>query len=304
MTEGIIFDIKRYAIHDGPGIRTTVFMKGCPLNCLWCHNPEGKSPEPELIYFPKKCRETCRLCIEACPENALSKNGTVKFDQSRCRRCGTCADACVYEALELAGNTKTAEEVVGEVRKDKIFFDESGGGVTFSGGEPLMQPEFLEDMLDRFKQLGIHTAVDSCGYAPSDVIERIARKADLFLFDIKIIDEKKHKKYTGVSNELIIENLNKLLNMKCAVWIRIPLIAGINDGPDDIKAIAAYLSSLKPIERVSLLPYHRAGTGKEDKLQKNLRVSAKNIFQAPSPERRAEIAAEFSNSGLKVKEGG
>lgn len=304
MTKGIIFDIKRYAIHDGPGIRTTVFFKGCPLNCMWCHNPEGKNPEPELLYFSKKCRNSCDLCLEACPEKAISKNTTIRIDDIRCRRCGACADACVYEALEMAGKEMEAGEVVGVIRKDKVFYDESGGGVTFSGGEPLMQPAFLEDVLLRCRSRDIHTAVDTCGYASEEIVERIGQRADLFLYDIKVIDNEKHKRYTGVSNDLILKNLRQLVEMGRRVWVRIPLVAGINDGPEEMARLCSVLSSLKRLDGVSVLPYHRAGTGKEDKIQNKQKTSADEKFTAPSSQRRVEITEKLKKAGLNVKEGG
>jgi len=302
MKKGIIFDIKRYAIHDGPGIRTTVFFKGCPLRCPWCHNPEGQELQPEIMWQANRCALECTACVSVCPQMAVKKEGRiVLIDRQKCDLCGQCVEVCLYEALQIVGREVTVEEVMAEIEKDRIFYDESGGGVTFSGGEPLFQPEFLEALLDACRQRNIQTAVDTCGYVSSEVMERIAQKADLFLYDLKIIDDLKHREYTGVSNKPIFENLKMLVKKKKPVIIRIPLISGINDDQPNIKATANFLHSLNSLKEVNLLPYHKGGAEKYRKLGKQ---EPHPEFRPTSERKMEEIKKMFETYGFSVKIGG
>jgi len=213
VAQGIIFDIKRYAIHDGPGIRTTIFLKGCSLRCQWCQNPEGQESNPEIILRSSRCATECSECVSVCPQEAVSKDGnSIEIDKAKCDLCAKCEEVCVYEALEVVGREVAVQEVMEEVEKDKIFFDESGGGITFSGGEPLMQVDFLEPLIKEIKKKNIHVTLDTSGYVSFEDLERISDKVDLFLYDLKIMNDAKHKKYTGVSNKLILENLRNLQN--------------------------------------------------------------------------------------------
>ncbi|HEA64777.1 MAG TPA: glycyl-radical enzyme activating protein [Candidatus Aminicenantes bacterium] len=302
MARGIIFDIKRYAIHDGPGIRTTVFLKGCSLRCQWCHNPEGIKSKPEISLRSTRCAKECSECVSVCPQDAISKDGNfIEIDQDKCDLCGVCDDVCVYEALEIVGREVTVEEVMDEIEKDGIFFDESGGGITFSGGEPLMQIDFLETLLKEIKKKNIHVTLDTSGYVSFEDLERVSPNVDLFLYDIKIMDKEKHEKYTGVSNKLILENLRKLSEIGKPVAVRIPLVSGINDDDQNIQMLAEYLHGLKNIKQINLLAYHRGGCEKYKRLRKE---KIAKTFSPPSDERIEEIKKILTRSGFSVKKGG
>ena len=262
MKSGTIFDIKRYAVHDGPGIRTTVFFKGCPLRCPWCHNPESQSSSPTVLYRHNLC-VACGRCVEACPKGALrlTESGVVR-DFALCSGCGSCTEVCPSGAMERVGRRISSEELLAEIERDVPFFDESGGGVTFSGGEPLAQPEFLSEMLALCAEREIHRTVDTCGFADPKILAKIAGKTDLFLFDIKIIDTELHRKVTGQGNGRILENLRWLTDGGCRVEVRIPLIPAMTDGRDNIEAAAALLCSLVNPPTVRLLPFHRTALEK------------------------------------------
>jgi pyruvate formate lyase activating enzyme len=298
LTAGIVFDIRRFSIHDGPGIRTTVFLKGCPLECAWCHNPESQAADPELIMRPNRCLR-CGACVEACPEDAirLGADGPIT-DLARCERCGLCTDACFSGARELAGRELTAAQVMAEIERDRPFYDESGGGATFSGGEPLLQPEFLLELLQTCRAGGIATALDTCGYAPYAVLDRIRPYVDLFLYDIKTLDDRKHRALTGVSNELIVRNLQALGKRGARIIVRVPVIPGINDGARELRAVGALVATLPSVVRVELLPYHRIGVEKYGRIAREYSLPE---LRPPSQEQMAVLAQILQqDSGFQV----
>ncbi len=265
---GIVFDIKKYSLHDGPGIRTTVFLKGCPLECWWCHNPESRNLRPDVVEKTVRRREFITHYSEN--QDAIGKEVTV-------------------------------EEIIKEVEKDVIFYDESGGGVTFSGGEPLMQPDFLWTLLVECKERSLHTAVDTSGYAPFDVLDRMIQKTDLFLYDLKLMDDEEHQKYTGVSGMLILDNLNRLVEKGKPIDIRIPIIPKITDTEYNLNQIMEFLVKLDHIRNVSLLPFNCFGTEK----YKRLRIKNKMVnVSPPSQDVMEVIKSQFENRGFHVKIGG
>ena len=299
-TAGLVFDIRHYSVHDGPGIRTAVFFKGCPLSCWWCHNPEGRSPEPNLVLDGKRCLD-CGECLAVCPEGAtIREEGVIRTLPALCRVCGACAEACPAEARKVAGLWIAAPAVIAEIEKDVVFYDESGGGVTFSGGEPFAQPHFLEALLDGCAARRIHTVVDTCGFVDQSLLLPLSEKVDLFLYDLKILDPSKHREYTGVTNDSILENLEALARKQQPVVIRFPVIPGINDGGEDIRKMRKFLSHLG-LRRIDLLPYHQIG------LEKYRRVGMKyrlDQLQPPSIEHVQQIAAQFEREGFAVRIGG
>ncbi len=312
---GLIFNIMRFALHDGPGIRTTVFFKGCPLSCWWCHNPESQRLQPELMYFPERCVR-CGSCVEVCPEHAITtaESPTLASPVARgreggapamitsdaCRACGTCEESCPADAREIAGKWMRVDEVLTEVEKDAVFFDESGGGVTLSGGEPLMQPEFAEALLAACRRHGIHTVVDTCGLVRTDVLLCIAKHVDLFLFDLKLLDPVRHERYAGVDNEAILQNLKALARAGHQVVIRFPVIPGINDGEDDVTQMIAFLSGLG-LRRIDLLPYHKIGMDKYHRLKIKYRLEG---VEPPSEAQIQALAQRFRCEGFTVRIGG
>jgi len=297
---GLIFDIRRYSVHDGPGIRTTVFFKGCPLACWWCHNPEGRLPRASLMFSEERCL-SCGECLAVCPHGAIVRDERGIHTQPEiCRACGNCVDACPSEARELAGRWMSVSEVMREIAKDRVFYDESGGGVTFSGGEPLAQPRFLEALLEASAARGIHTVVETCGFADRDFLLRLSEKVDLFLFDLKLFDAARHRTYVGVSNQTILANLEALAGKTKAIVIRYPVIPGINDQAEEIKATAEFLSGLG-LTRIDLLPYHQTGVGKYRRLNMEYRLPE---LESPSPNDLQAVAQQFASTGMAVQVGG
>jgi len=261
-----LFDIKRFALHDGPGIRTSVFFKGCSLTCAWCHNPESQSTEPQLMHNANLC-VNCEACLPACSHGAIRHGSAVPVtDRSLCTACGACAAACPYEARQVSGYTSPVAEVMDVLTLDRPFYEESGGGVTLSGGEPLHQPDAVLALLETCKRQGMHTALDTCGYAPKTIIKQVAPLVDLFLYDLKLMDNQDHLDATGVPNQEILENLRVLDHLGARIWLRLPLIPGVNDAPDQLEAVADFASNLNHLEALHLLPYHRSGVGKAKQL--------------------------------------
>lgn len=294
---GMIFDIKKYALHDGPGIRTTVFFQGCPLSCWWCHNPESQSRRPMLLYRANRC-VLCGTCVEICPQNGISINGVATTNRAKCDVCGECAEACYYGAREVSGREMSVTEVLAEIERDQPFYDQSGGGVTFSGGEPLLQRRFLAELLRECKDREIHTVVDTSGLAAWDVINGIRGDVDLFLYDLKLMDNERHKQTTGVSNELILSNLKRLAESGSQIFVRIPLIPGINDDAENLEQSVAFIASLPNITGVELMGYHTIASAKYEALEMD------NPLPDTSPPDEAAMRAAarfFDNKGLSVK---
>ena len=264
---GRIFDIQRFCIHDGPGIRTTVFLKGCPLHCAWCHNPEGISPHPDLMWYDLRCMGV-RECLRACPEHALALTPHgMQIDRRRCNVCGKCAEACPAAALEVIGKAWTADDLMRRLLKDRPFYETSGGGITFSGGEPMQQIDFLCEVLPRCKDDGLHVALDTCGAVAWERYARILPKVDLILLDLKIMDSARHQAATGVSNEIILENARRIADAGKPMWIRTPIIPCFTDDPANIEALARFIyQALPTVERWDLLAYTNLGKPKYARL--------------------------------------
>jgi pyruvate formate lyase activating enzyme len=300
--KGIVFDVKRFALHDGPGTRTTVFFKGCPMACRWCHNPESQDRRPQLAYSRSRCSKDCHRCVAVCPEGALVADGPrIRIRRVLCTLCRECLHVCPSEALEVIGREMSVEELIAEVERDVVFFDESGGGMTVSGGEPLSQPEFLDSLLTACRKNGVHTALDTCGYAPFSVLRKAASKVDLILFDVKIVDDRAHRLFTGVSNRLILENLRALSALTDNIVIRIPLIPGMTDSPLQLKETAEFALSLRRVRRIGLLNFHRGGRKKYAKIG---RVDSMPDARPLPDERLESIRRELAAYGFGVQIGG
>jgi len=263
MITGTIFDIQRFSLHDGPGIRTTVFFKGCPLRCLWCHNPESINPELELAFYIHKCIG-CNSCVSVCPTGALQNNNLKrkKYNKEVCRFCWKCAEACPSEALKVQGKRYRVEEVLTEVLRDLPFYKQSNGGITLSGGEPTFQFDFCLALLEACKENDIPTALDTSGFVLWERLEELSPFVDIFLYDIKHMDSSEHKRLTGVPNEIILENLLRLDKVGKPIEIRIPVIPGYNDSEENITALSTFLKRFNSVKRVKLLSYHKLGLSK------------------------------------------
>jgi len=299
---GLISTIQKYSTKDGPGIRDTVFFKGCPLGCLWCSNPELIRPVPDLLYTREKC-ERCGTCIKVCPNGALAfgADGFILVDHERCNGCGDCANACPHRALERIGQLVGVDELVKELLKDEIFYQTSGGGVTFSGGEPLWQSGFVARVARRLKDTDVHTALDTAGDVPWCRFEEVLGFIDLVLFDLKTMDVEKHRRYTGRENDLILENVRMLAQHGVTLHIRLIVVPGINDDEKDIRARMDFMHDLGSVKQVDILPYHRYGVGKYARL--GLYFGLKEL-EEPSPEQIEGIQAMVEEYGVKVTVGG
>jgi len=300
-TTGLIFNIQKYSLHDGPGIRTTVFLKGCPLSCAWCHNPESISAGSEFIVAENRCIQ-CGACREACPFGAsIDGTGALPARNAECDFCGACVEACPTGARQLVGQRMTVADVVAEVLKDRVFYEESGGGVTISGGEPLLQQRFLLHLLPALRAEGVHVALDTSGFAPMDQLLAIAQLVDLVLYDLKGWDDQGHRETTGVSNRNILTNLKALDTVHRHIWVRVPIIPGFTDAPDMLTQIARFVATLRNVERVTLLPFHRLAGQKYTRLGRD---NASVEVATPSADDMARAARPFRDLPCPVHLGG
>ena len=298
---GMVFNIQRCSVHDGPGVRTTAFLKGCPLSCSWCHNPEGIDETPVMMISADRCL-VCGACVEACPvEEGGAAPAGEHWVRHRCTRCGSCVEACPADARELAGREYGVEELVDTLERDRVFFDASCGGVTFSGGEPLAQAEFLTDCLRECRRRGLHSAVDTCGLAPRNSLLGVAKIADLVLYDLKHMDPIRHHTQTGADNSVILENLRAVSASGADIWIRIPLIPGFNDDPANIEATGAFLAGLPRSHRVFVLPYHGIADGKRARLGQSGDRAGR---LSPDAETLCAVAEKLTRHDLEVTVGG
>ena len=295
--KGRIFDIQHFSIHDGPGIRTTVFFKGCPLRCLWCHNPESINFQPEIAFYQEFCIG-CKHCVEVCPHQCHQFiDGTRVFKREFCIGCGRCAEECCTEALVLKGKEYTIAQVLAEVEKDRPFYERSGGGLTVSGGEPLAQPQFCLELLNQAKQQNTHTVIDTSGYVKWDIFQEALILTDLFLFDVKADSTELHKRVTGVENARIKENLQKLIEQNAAVIVRIPLIPGCNDTLSEMTGIAEMIKGFKSAPPVHILPYHQFA---EQKYQPIGREYELKQIKPPASDHLRQLGQIFEERGLVV----
>ena len=300
--KGIVFNIVHGSMVDGYGIRTTVFLKGCPLHCKWCCNPEGQKFDPELRYVETLCKG-CMKCIDVCPEGAIQKSEageTVAIDRDRCTNCMKCIDSCFFGALEKFGEYYTVDELFDIIRRDTAYYKSSGGGVTIGGGEASMHTDFTLALIRKCKENFIHVAVDTCGYTVNETAFQVLSEADLLLYDLKGMDTEKHIRDTGVSNDLILSNLKKLDELNVPTIIRMPLIPGHNDSDEEIEKAAEFLSTLKNLDRVDLMNYHTFGVVKYAQIGKNYELELTPL----SPERLDEICAIFARHSIRTQIGG
>ena len=302
MSTGLIFDIKKYAINDGPGIRLTVFFKGCNLSCQWCHNPESMSPKVQKMYNAKKCIGALS-CIENCPYDALKMTSEgIVTDYNSCNLCGKCAEVCPTKAFEMLGSTILISELMQKIDNEAIFFDQSGGGVTFSGGEPLIHSEYLLEALKECGKRGYHRVVDTTAFASLETVLEVAKHTELFLIDLKVMDALKHKAFTGVSNEKILKNIIALASTNCELIFRMPLIKGVNTSEENIIKTANFINTLAGNRTViNLLPYHNIAENKHKKLGT---ITSNIVFEAPNNQEIEAIIKTFKNYGIEATVGG
>ena len=298
-TEGIVFNVQRFSIQDGPGIRTTVFLKGCPLHCTWCSNPESQNFRPEIVHRDSLCTK-CGLCIGVCPEKAISiQDKGISIDRKICTNCGDCLSVCIPGALKLLGQTMSAGEVFRKIKKDADFYWDSGGGVTASGGEPLAQPDFVAALFKLCQDNGIDTCIETSGYASAEALEKVLPYTSSVLYDVKLGDVKSHRKWTGVSNEEILLNLGRAIASGVPVTIRVPLIPGINDSELELKKIARIaVDAQKKPGKVELLPYHRFGMGKYEQLDREYELTDLTTQKAPEIQKMKDL---FESFGLECE---
>jgi len=300
--EAMIFDIQKFSVHDGPGIRTLIFLKGCPLRCLWCSNPESQSSLPELVFYPERCRRLNR-CLEVCPTHAISvKENSLVLNKDLCTLCGKCVEACYAGAWKIFGQWVDVGYVMKEIEKDILFYRNSAGGVTFGGGEPLLWPDFVREVSQECKKKGIPVAVETCGHVPWRNFEKVIDVLDLIMYDIKHMDSAIHKKLCGVPNELILENIKSLSKRKVDIIIRVPIIPNINDSNYNIHDTAGFVASLNgSVKRVEILPYHKFGEKKYGRLGREYELTD---VEVPEQQYMEEIKTEMEVNGLTVKIGG
>lgn len=294
MAELMMFDLQRFALHDGPGIRTTVFLKGCPLNCVWCHNPESKKHVPQLCFLEKKCI-SCGRCQAVCPHqvHVLSPEGH-RIDFDRCRQCGRCVEVCPSQALKIFGTTRSSDDILREVLKDRDFYRRSGGGLTVSGGEPMQQFEGLKELLRKARENDLHICLDTSGQAATAKYEEIAEDVDLFLFDYKMTDPLEHKKYIGADNRLILENLDVLCCRGSRIYLRCPIIPGINNNESHYRKIAELSRKYEQIEQVNLMVYHDMAKGKTGQIGEEYPLASVKTVEA---EEKKQIYAQLESFG-------
>ena len=298
-----IINIQRYSIHDGDGIRTTVFFKGCGLSCIWCHNPESQSYDRDVMYSREKC-SGCGKCIEICPHKAIHFEGEVPFtDREICEKCETCLDFCLNNARDIVGRQYGINDLMKEIEKDRMFYEQSGGGVTLSGGEVMSQNiDYLLSLLKKLKKSGINVNIDTCGFAPSESFRAVLPYVDTFLYDVKHLDSETHKRFTGQGNELILSNLKMISDMGAKINVRIPVIEGVNADDKSIGDIINYLKNNINVYKVNLLPYHNTGSHKYEKLGLGYKDE---LLSVPSDERMEELRNAFISNGFaNVKTGG
>ncbi len=301
MGTGLIFDIKKYAINDGPGIRMTVFFKGCNLQCKWCHNPESISPKVQKMYNAKKCIGAVK-CIDNCPNNALELTSEgIKTNYDLCNLCGKCAEVCPTKAFEMLGSTISISELIKKIDNEAIFFDQSGGGVTFSGGEPLMHYAYLLEALKECGKRFYHRVVDTTAFAKQEILLEIAKHTELFLIDLKVMDSQKHKEFIGVTNEKILSNIVELAKTNCEIIFRMPLIKNVNTSEENSIQTALFINSLEGNRNIiNLLPYHNIAENKHIKLGKTSFIE----FETPSEDEIQKVISIFKDYGIKATIGG
>ncbi|MBP3039894.1 glycyl-radical enzyme activating protein [Bacillaceae bacterium Marseille-Q3522] len=298
--KGLVFDIQRFSVHDGPGIRTLVFLKGCPLRCRWCSNPESQQSVKQLMFVERNCIH-CKQCIMACPQNALSFTPAFHLDETKCKKCGKCVDVCYSGALEMVGCEQDVEEVMQELEKDQLHYRKSGGGITLSGGEPLAQPDYCKKLLMACKARGWHTAIETTAFTSGTVLEEVLPWLDLVLLDIKHTDDLKHQQFIGQSNQVILKNAQFISSFGVPIIVRVPVIPTFNDTAEEIGDIADFSSSINGVKELHLLPYHRLGENKYRYLQYPYQL--KDV-SPPSLDKMKNLQKVVERKGLICKIGG